>query len=135
MNMSNINWLAVVACVVVAQVIGFLWYSKPVFLLPWLESIGKDDDFTKTAPPSAFVINIVASLIEAVFVGILVSVMGSTGFVMGIVAGFMIWFGFVASTSSTNASFAQRGLKNWLIEVGNHLVTLLVIGGIMAAWQ
>lgn len=135
MDMSSVNWLAVVACVVTAQVIGFLWYSKPVFLLPWLDSIGKDEGFTQTAPPTSYLINIVASLVEAIFVSFLVSAMGSMGFLAGLTAGFMIWLGFVATTSSTNAAFAQRGLKNWLIESGNHLVTLLVMAAILASWR
>jgi len=135
MDMSNINWWAVLVSVVAAQVIGFVWYSKALFLMPWLNSIGKDEDFTKTAPPAGYLVNIVASFIEAVFVGFLVAAMDSNTFTSGLTAGFMIWLGFVATTSSTNAIFAQRGTRNWLIESGNHLVTLLVMGAIMASWQ
>ena len=42
---AGVNGLAVVVCVVVAIVVGFVRYSKPVFLKPWLAGIGKPPEF------------------------------------------------------------------------------------------
>ena len=78
-------------------------------------------------------INWLAIVVLAVFVSMLLSSMGSSDIGSGLMGGFMIWLGFVATTSITNAAFGQRGMKNWLIESGNHLVTLLVFGAILTS--
>ena len=43
MDFSSINWLAVVACVVVSMVSGALWYSPKVFFNIWWKGIGKTE--------------------------------------------------------------------------------------------
>ena len=48
---------------------------------------------------------------------------------------FMIWLGFVATTILVNNLFAGRGFKVWAIEAGNHIVFLLICGGILAVWR
>ena len=47
----------------------------------------------------------------------------------------MMWLGFVATTSHTNTAFADRGWKVWLVESGNHLVVLVLMGVILALWR
>lgn len=79
-----------------------------------------------------------ASFVQAVFMALMVNAMGSlTGGVSlasGALAGFMLWLGFVAPSSLTNKLFSGQ-LKAWLIEVGNHLVTFVVMGAILGAWR
>ena len=135
MDMGSINWLAILACVVAAQGIGFIWYSKPVLLNPWLKSIGKKQNITENANPMTYILTILAAVIIAIFLTFVIAAMGGTDMKSGVTAGLMIWIGFVATTSATNALFGQRGMKNWLIESGNHLVTLLVFGAILGSWQ
>ena len=43
MNMGSVNWLAVIVCVVVAMVSGFIWYHPAVFFKAWWRGISKDD--------------------------------------------------------------------------------------------
>ncbi len=129
---GGVNWVAVLIGVVVALVVGFIWYSKFLFLNPWLAGIGKPSDFTQEAKPINWVITILAAFIEALFLAVLMGVMGSSGPVAGLQAGFMVWLGFVATTSASNVAFAQRGWKVWGIEAGNHLVTLLLMGLVLA---
>lgn len=49
--------------------------------------------------------------------------------------GFMLWLGFIAPTYLVNKLFAGHGLKVWAIEVGNHLVNLVLFGVILGAWR
>jgi len=129
---AGVNWLAVVVCVVVAIVVGFVWYSKPLFLKPWLAGIGKPAEFAQQARPVSYVIAIAAAFVEALFLAALIGVMGSAGAAAGLQAGFMVWLGFVATTSAANAAFGDRGWTVWGIEAGNHLVTLLLMGLVLS---
>ena len=135
MDMGNINWLAVVACVVVAMISGFIWYHPSVFFKPWWRGIGKAGTDTGNANPTIYIFTIIAALVEAVAVALMLNTMGTNSLVGGLGAGFMLWLGFVAPTNLVNKLFAGHGFTVWLIEAGNHLVNLMLFGAILAAWR
>ncbi len=135
MDMSNINWLAVVACVVVAMISGFIWYHPSVFFKPWWRGIGKEGTDTGSPNPMIYVFTLIAAFVEAVSVALLLNVMGADGLGAGLGAGFMLWLGFVAPTNLVNKLFAGQGFTVWAIEAGNHLVNLMLFGAILGAWR
>ena len=46
MDFSSINWLAVVACVVVSMISGGLWFGPKTFFPAWWKAIGKTEKDT-----------------------------------------------------------------------------------------
>lgn len=135
MDMSSVNWLAVVVCVIVAMVSGFIWYHPSVFFKAWWRGIGKGDTEPGNANPVIYVFTLIAAFVEAVSVSFLLNLMGSNTLGLGLGAGFMLWLGFVAPTNLVNKLFAGHGFKVWAIEAGNHLVNLLLFGAILAVWR
>lgn len=143
MDFSSINWLAVVACVVASMVVGSLWFNPKTFFPAWWKAIGKTSKdspgMTGSSAGMTWGLTILAALVEAIFMFLFVKAMGSmtpggATLASGALAGFFIWLGFVATTSLTNKLFAGQ-LKAWLYEVGNHLVTMVVMGAIVGAWH
>ena len=133
MDISSINWLAVVVCVFVSMVSGTIWYNSKTFFPVWWKGIGKSEsEMGENAGPMIWVLTILASFVQAVFVSLLLNVMGSNTLAAGLQAGFIIWLGFVAPTNLVNKLFAGHGLKVWAIEAGNHLVNMLLFGAILA---
>lgn len=141
MDFSSVNWLAVVACVVAAMVIGGVWFSPKVFYPAWWKAIGKTD---KDGPgmtnmPMLWGLTVLAAFVQATFMALMVNAMGSmtaggTTLASGAMAGFFLWLGFVAPSSLTNKLFANQ-LTAWVYEVANHLVTFVVMGAILGAWH
>ena len=134
MDFASINWLAVIVCVVVAMVSGFLWYHPKLFFPAWWAGIGKSGE-PGNPDPSLWLFTVIAALIQAVAVALMVNFMGSTTAASGALSAFMMWFGFVAPTSLVNKLFAGHGFKTWAIEAGNHLVNFLLFGAILGAWR
>lgn len=138
MDFASVNWLAVLACVVVSMVSGFIWYHPKVFFPAWWAGIGKSGE-PGNPNPMIYVFTIIAAFIQAVFVSFMVTTMGNaTGGVTlasGATAAFMLWLGFVAPTNLVNKLFAGHGFKVWAIEAGNHLVNFLLFGAILGAWH
>ena len=134
MDFGSINWLAVVVCVVVAMISGFIWYHPKLFFPAWWQGIGKSGE-PGNPNPMIYVFTLLAAGVQAVFVALLVNLMGSTTAASGALVGFMLWLGFVAPTNLVNKLFAGHGLKVLAIEAGNHLVIFLLFGAILAAWR
>lgn len=82
-----------------------------------------------------YVLTILAAFVQAVFVAIMLNVMGTTTAAAGALAGFWLWLGFVAPTNLVNKLFAGHGLKVWVIEAGNHLLNFLLFGAILGMWR
>ena len=134
MDFSSVNWLAVIVCVVVAMISGFIWYHPKVFFPAWWAGIGKSGE-PGNPNPIIYVFTIVAALVEALAMSFMLNVMPSGNLASGALTGFMLWLGFVAPTNLVNKLFAGHGFKVWAIEAGNHLLNLLLFGAILGAWQ
>ena len=134
MDFASINWLAVMICVVIAIVSGFMWYHPKVFFPAWWAGIGRSGQ-TGISHPILYVFTIIAAFVEAVSIAFLLKTMGATSAASGAMAAFMLWLGFVAPTNLVNKLFAGHGFKVWAIETGNHLLNFLIFGAILGAWQ
>jgi len=141
MDFSSINWLAVLACVVASMIIGGIWFSPKVFYTAWWKAIGrseKDEPGMQMNMGLMWGLTVFASFVQAVFMALMVNAMGSMSggatLASGATAGFILWLGFVAPSSLTNKLFAGQ-ITAWYYEVGNHLVTFVVMGAILGAWH
>jgi hypothetical protein len=142
MNFSSINWLAVIACVIVSMIVGSLWFNPKTFFPAWWKAIGKTDKDDPRMTGNMGVtwgLTILSAIVQAVFMALMVNALGSAmpggaTLASGALTGFFLWLGFVAPTSLLNKVFAGQ-LKAWVIEVGNHLVTFVLFGAILGAWH
>ena len=136
MDFSFINWWAVVACVIVSMISGSIWFGPKTFFPVWWKAIGRTEQ-DKPGGGNMAVLwggTVLASFVQVVSVALMINAMGVTTAGAGAMAGFMLWFGFVAATSLTNKLFAGQ-LKAWVLEAGNHLINFLLFGAILAAWH
>jgi hypothetical protein len=142
MNFGSLNWLAIIACVVVSMISGTLWYNPKTFFPIWWKGIGKT---AKDTPGTrnmnvTWALTLLSSFIQAVAMALMVNAMGGlmgggVSLVSGAGTGFMLWLGFVAPTYLVNKLFAGYELKIWAIEAGNHLVNFILFGAILGAWR
>ena len=142
MDFISINWWAVVVCVVVAMVVGFFWFGQKTFFPMSWKAIGKPEGADPGAGMSMALmwpLVVIAAFVEAIFMSLMVHAMGSmmpggATLASGATAGFFLWLGFVATTSLTNKLFANQ-LKAWVLEMGSHLITMVLMGAILGAWH
>jgi hypothetical protein len=132
MDFSSINWLAVVACVVVSMISGSIWYNPKTFFPAWWKVVGAGREQPGMENMGmTWGLTVLSSFVQVVAMAFMVNAMGTPG----ILTGFMLWLGFIAPTYLVNKLFAGHGLKIWAIEVGNHLVNFLLFGLILGAWR
>lgn len=136
MNFNNVNWWAVLLCVIVSMIVGSVWFNQKTFFPAWWKAIGKAEAGQPGMENMGMTwgLTVLASFVQAVAMWFMTDVMGSDSWSSGMLSGFMLWLGFVAPSSLTNKLFAGQ-LKAWAIEMGNHLITFLLFGAIMGAWH
>lgn len=134
MDFASVNWLAVIVCVVIALISGFIWYHPRVFFPVWWTGLGRSGQ-TGNPNPTIYVFAILAAFVEAVSLAFVTKTMGTTTAASGATAGFMLWLGFVVPTSLVNKLFEGHGFKVWAIEAGNHLLNFLIFGAILGGWR
>jgi hypothetical protein len=130
MDFSAVNWLAVIVAAAVAWLFGAAWYTT--LSKPWLKA-AKLDPATMKRSALPFIISFVAELIMAFVLSLVVGAMtgGEPNLVAGLIFGFVLWLGFVATTLSVNHRYEGFGWDLTLIDAGHWLGVLLLIGAVI----
>lgn len=121
MNFAAINWLAVAACVVFSVISGSLWFGPKTFFPVWWQAIGKKENEAPNGTPLTWILILVSCFVQAVFLSLLVTALGSLTLGSGALTGFWLWLGLVVPSSLVNKLFPGQ-YKAWVIEMGNHLL-------------
>jgi hypothetical protein len=130
MDISSINWIAVIIAAVVAWLFGAAWYM--LLSKPWLAA-AKLDPTTMSRSIAPFIISFVAEIVMAVIFSMLLGTLtfGEPSVVAGVMFGFIFWFGFVATTLAVNHRYEGFGWGLTLIDGGHWLGVLLLIGAVI----
>lgn len=130
MDFSAVNWLAVIVAAVVAWLFGAAWYMG--LSKAWLRAT-RLDPATMKKSPLPFVISFIAELLMAFVTALIVGAMtgGEPSLVAGLVFGFVLWLGFVATTLCVNHRYEGFGWDLTLIDGGHWLGVLLLIGAVI----
>jgi len=130
MDFSVVNWLAVVAAAVVAWLFGAAWYMG--LSTPWLKA-AKLDPATMNRSAVPFVVSFIAELIMALVLTLVVGAItgGEPNPIAGLLFGFVLWLGFIATTLTVNHRYEGFGWALTLIDAGHWLGVMLIIGAVI----
>lgn len=130
MDISSINWIAVIAAAVVAWLFGAAWYM--LLSKPWMAS-AKLDPTTMQRSIAPFFVSFVAEIVMAVIFSMLLGTLtfGEPSVIAGVMFGLIFWFGFIATTLVTNHRYQGFDWGLTLIDGGHWLGVLLLIGAVI----
>lgn len=127
----DISWVAILVAAIVNMVLGALWYSPGVFGGTWMELMGKKKDDMKPSPGPLAGMFVVALAIGYIFTHF-ISYAGVTTFIGGMATGLWAGLGFTVLTSASGTFASGTSWKLWAINGGYWLVSLSIMGGILA---
>ncbi len=135
MDMSAINWLAVLVAALSTFLLGGLWYSPVLFGKAWMKENGfTDDDMKKGNMGMIFGLSFMWSLVMAANLAMFLND-SKTDTAWGATAGFLAGFGWVAMSIFIIGLFERRSLRYLLINAGYMTVSFVVMGLILGAWR
>jgi hypothetical protein len=132
LDLTGVNWVAVIVAAVVGIVIGFVWYRPQVFGRRWAQESGIDlPQPGEVPPPMTLVGAVVTAGLTAYVLAVLIRGLGAATLVNGAIVGALVWLGFVATWLGSGVFFEGRSVKWWAINAGQALVSLVVTGAII----
>jgi hypothetical protein len=134
MEMSQINYLAVIVAALSSFLVGGLWYSPIMFSNVWVKEVGLPEDELKNAKMSkifagSFFLSLIIAFNLAAFIG------PEADFAFGLFAGAAAGIGWVCMSLGVIYLFEQRSMKLFLINAGYQAVTYTIMGGILGLWH
>lgn len=129
--MTNINLLAVLIAACIQMGVGYFWYG-PLFGKRWMALSGNSMESAQKDMGKTYGLMFVASLLTAYVLAHFVAFAGATSVAEGATTGFWAWLGFVATTMFTGVLFDRKPLSLYTINVGYHLVSLALMGALIA---
>ena len=138
MAFAGINYLAVIIAAVVAWLVSAGWYMSLGRV--YQAALGKTPEQCKEEMkrPGAFLPFIYAFLANIIIAWMLAGVLGHLGpgevtVKNGVISAAFLWFGFILTTMVVNFNFSGRDKRVLLIDVGNWLIVLVVMGAVIGA--
>lgn len=129
---TTFNWMAMLVALVATYLIGFIWYSKPVFGTTWMQGIGLDEAKAREAGMAKAMGW--TAIAMSIFIVVLSIFCAGAGLQQGIVMGLLLGVGVLAPAHIVNGLFAQTPSQVIWINVGHDIVLCLVLGAIIGAW-
>lgn len=137
----DINYLAVIGAAAASMVLGGLWYG-PLFGKTWMGLSGMASAELEAAKrrgmAKLYLLTAVGSLVMAyvlahslIFASAYLNVTGPQA---GLMAGFWSWLGFIAPVTLGTVLWENKPWRLWLLNNGYHLLSLLVMGAVVALW-
>lgn len=141
----HINYLAILAAVVVNMVVGFLWYG-PVFGKAWVRLSGLPADFkpTSAAMIRATLLQLIGAFLMAYCLAHSAEVWRPSvwnagadhpSYIYGIMAGFFTWLGFILPVLFGSVAWEGKSWKLLALNAGYYFIVLQLAGQILAHWR
>jgi hypothetical protein len=135
MNLSTLNWPAVIVSALSTFILGGLWYSPLLFGKRWQKENNLSKEDLKTESKArVFGFSFLWASVMALNLSMYLN-NASTTASWGATAGFLTGFGWVAMAVFIIGLFERRSLAYMLINAGYMIVSFVIMGWIIGAWR
>ena len=129
----QVNWVAVIAGAISTLVVGFIWYSKPLFAKQWMKLSGLSASDVKNGPGMGYALTFVTSLVMCYVLAVFQGQAGVADWMAGAKVGLWASVGFAATAFASDTIFNKKPMNLFFITAGYQVVAITVAGAIIAA--
>lgn len=133
----SVNFLAVLVATIASFVAGSLWYG-PLFGKQWMKMMNftpKSMKSMKLTPMKAMTMGFLTYLVMIYVIALFLKMAQVATLTDGLIVGFWIWFGFIATTTLSSFLWEGKSIKLYLFNNAYNLLNMLIISGILSVWQ
>lgn len=135
LNFENVNWLAILACVVVGQVFLTVWFVA-IFAKPWAKEYGVQDpkEHTKAIPGFTYGIGALCVLLLSLGLALVQGAVGVSSAGQGVMFGLLVAVCFSITTAVPGYIFLKR-YSALTLAMGAQATLVVVLSTILAVWR
>jgi len=129
------TWTPIIVAAVASYIIGAIWYG-PLFGKLWMKLSGMTKaKMKKDNMPLLYAGGFLVSLVTAFVIAQILSFLNwAPIWQNGVIVGFWVWLGFVATFSFSPVLWQGQKFHLWLLNNVHNLLVILVMGAIIAGW-
>lgn len=132
----NVNLWAVLVVWIIYCGVGAFWYSPAGFGTLWVKLSGVNHmKIPEKEATRALLYIIVSSAIQAYALAVLLKSLGVNSISEGLVAGLVLWFGFIALTTIGTNFYMRKSWKYWWLNASFFLVVVSIGSIVFSAWR
>lgn len=134
LDFSELNWLAVLLCVVVGQVILTVWFAV-LFGDPWAKAYGAEDKAQHAAevPMYTYGVGLVCMILLTLGLALFQRAVGVAGAAAGVGSGLFVGLFFCVATALPGYAFLRRW-SAFVLAIAAQVVVIVVLSVILAVW-
>ncbi|AJY75179.1 DUF1761 domain-containing protein [Paenibacillus beijingensis] len=133
-NLSEVNYVAVLIATAATMILGFLWYSPVLFGNAWAKLRNLKMEEMSGGGAMTYVLTALTALGGAFVLALLLTIGEKTTLVSGLTVGLLIGVS-ISLKIGMNYLFENAKLPLYLITIGYHLVSYIAAGLIIGAMQ
>jgi hypothetical protein len=134
MGEISFSAFAMLGAVVSRMVLGALWYSPLLFLNPWMRMTGITKAQMKQGMAKKIAFDVIGSVLMAFAMYHAIRYAHVTTVPWGLALGFLNWLGFVAVATVSTVTYEKRPAGLFWLHNGYNLISLMLMGVIIALW-
>ncbi|MGE0088355.1 MAG: DUF1761 domain-containing protein [Bacteroidales bacterium] len=137
MELTSINFIAVLVSALSAFAIGSVWYSPLMFSKAWQNALGlSEKDIKEANMVLIFGTSFLLMFVMAIGLSVLLNALNPNGinWLTGLKQGLFIGLFFIATSYGVNILYQRKSFKLWLIDSGYQVLLLGIMGLIIGAW-
>lgn len=134
LDFAAINYLAVIVAVLAGYLLGGIWYSPKVFGNLWMSCLDKKAEDIKGAGRT-MAISFMLTFSIGLSMAFAIQMVGVTNWAGGAFLAFLISTGFILPHSINEYLFDGYNMKALAIHQGYRIVSTVIMGIILGAWQ
>lgn len=136
LDLSSLNYLAIVVSGLAYFVLGALWYSKLLFATSWMGELGINPDNTdKSGLGMKMLLTFVAEVCMAFCIAVLIYIIGINSCAAAVKLGLLLGVGFSVGSMFINYQYESRSTKLLLINGGYHVAGIVLAATILCNWR
>jgi len=126
--------LPVLVVTLLTIILAMFWYSPWCLGPTWCKAHKMDNHRHFKATAMHYIGAILVALITAAVLAFLIRQFEITGWQCGMELAFYLWLGFIATTHFSGVIWAHKPFTVYLVDVLYHLLSLLMMGAVLASW-
>lgn len=132
MQELDFNLVAILVAAAAGFAVGGIWYAPFLFGPLWSRLSPMEEDQRGSSGMREYTVAVACTIVQALVLYLILLATETMALAPALWMGFLLWAGFTAAPSLSEAVFSRRPIGVWLVDSGHRLLVTLVMAVVLA---